>query len=100
MRIASAVTLLIAVFAIVAGCGRDESAARQTHSVSHAPAAAEQTICPVMGGAVNTNMFADHDGRRVYFCCPSCIGEFKKAPEKYIRKMDEASAKTHAECAH
>jgi len=50
--------------------------------------AKEQTICPVMGGKINKAVFADHAGKRVYFCCAACIEPFKKDPEKYIKKLE------------
>ena len=49
--------------------------------------AAKQTTCPVMGGAINKELYADHKGQRVYFCCLGCPPEFEKNPEKYIKKM-------------
>ncbi|MDP7420454.1 MAG: YHS domain-containing protein [bacterium] len=47
-----------------------------------------QTTCPVMGGKINQELFADYEGKRVYFCCPGCIGMFKADPEKYIEKLE------------
>ena len=35
-------------------------------------APAVQTTCPVMGGAINKDVYADYEGKRVYFCCPGC----------------------------
>lgn len=49
----------------------------------------EQTICPVMGGAVDKEIFTDYKGKRVYFCCPGCIDEFNKDPEKYIKDLPQ-----------
>ena len=49
--------------------------------------AEEQANCPVMGGKINKEIYADHDGKRVYFCCNMCIDTFKKDPAKYIEKM-------------
>ena len=51
--------------------------------------AKDQTTCPVMGGLVNKNIYADYQGNRVYFCCPPCLKEFKKDPEKYMKKIKE-----------
>lgn len=48
-----------------------------------------QTACPVMEGTINKNIYADHNGMRIYFCCSSCIDDFKKDPEKYIKKLEE-----------
>jgi YHS domain-containing protein len=52
-------------------------------------AAAQQTTCPVLGGKVNKEVYADYKGQWVYFCCPGCDAEFKKDPEKYLQKMKE-----------
>ncbi|MCU0611193.1 MAG: hypothetical protein MUE60_05325 [Candidatus Eisenbacteria bacterium] len=49
-----------------------------------------QTMCPVMNQPINREIFADHDGQRVYFCCNGCVGEFKKDPSAYLKKMTDA----------
>lgn len=57
-----------------------------------APAAfaKEQDTCPVMGGQLmSKDYYADHDGKRIYFCCPGCDGEFKKDPAKYIKMLED-----------
>ena len=51
--------------------------------------AAPQTTCPVMGGKINTKIYADHEGKRVYFCCEACPAQFKKDPKKYLAKLKE-----------
>ncbi len=56
------------------------------------PAATEiaQKTCPVMAGnPINKDLYVDHNGRRVYFCCQMCVGKFKKDPAKYVKKLDE-----------
>ena len=47
-----------------------------------------QTTCPVMGGKINKELYVDHDGKRVYVCCKGCIAAVKKAPQKYIKKLE------------
>tara|TARA_Y100000031_G_scaffold20303_1_gene20776 strand:- start:201 stop:512 length:312 start_codon:yes stop_codon:yes gene_type:complete len=47
-----------------------------------------QRDCPVMGGKINKDLYTDYEGKRVYFCCPGCIGKFKADPEKYIEKLE------------
>jgi YHS domain-containing protein len=54
-----------------------------------ASSAKDQTTCPVMGGLINKNIYADYQGNRIYFCCPPCLKEFKKNPNKYVKKMNE-----------
>ena len=47
-----------------------------------------QENCPVMGGKINKSLYTDYQGKRIYFCCKGCPEEFKKDPEKYIKKME------------
>jgi len=86
--------LLVAVVAVAltwgilaAGC-KPES---QPAPTGKAPAKAEiaQKLCPVMGGPINPNIFVDYNGRRIYFCCDMCPPQFKKDPEKFLKKLDE-----------
>ncbi len=44
-----------------------------------------QTICPVLGGPIDKSIYTDYKGYRIYFCCSSCIDDFKKNPEKYMK---------------
>jgi len=48
-----------------------------------------QTTCPVLGGIVDKNVYADYQGKRIYFCCKGCDAEFNKDPEKYMKKLQE-----------
>jgi len=50
---------------------------------------AEQTTCPVMGGAINKAIFTAYKGKKVYFCCPSCKENFEADPQKYIAKLPQ-----------
>ncbi len=43
-----------------------------------------------MGGKIDKAFHADHDGKRVYFCCAGCIDKFKKDPAKHITKLEDA----------
>jgi YHS domain-containing protein len=48
-------------------------------------------ICPVSGEKINEKMKATYEykGKIYNFCCAMCIDEFKKDPEKYIKKVEE-----------
>jgi YHS domain-containing protein len=46
-----------------------------------------QTLCPIMGGAINKDVFTDYKGSRIYFCCAGCDKPFMKDPEGMISKM-------------
>jgi len=51
---------------------------------------ATQENCPVMGNKINQEIYTDYQGKRVYFCCSGCVETFKKEPEKYMKKMEDA----------
>ena len=53
-----------------------------------AAAVKKQTVCPIMGGAINSKIYVDAEGKRVYFCCGGCPAAFKKDPAKYIKAME------------
>lgn len=48
-----------------------------------------QTECPVMGGKIDKSLFAEHEGKRVYFCCAGCVAPFKKDPAKFVKKLED-----------
>lgn len=56
--------------------------------------AAAQTTCPVMGGQINKELYADYKGQRVYFCCMACPPEFEKNPQKFIDKLKAMGQET------
>jgi len=84
------VTGLLVGIVILAGCRKkSEPAAPAEVKEQVASAVTEQTTCPVMGGSINTNIFKEYKGKKVYFCCPSCKDEFEKDPEKYVSKLPQ-----------
>jgi len=56
--------------------------------------AAAQTTCPVMGAKINKELYADHNGERVYFCCMACPPQFEKDPQKFIDKLKAMGQET------
>ena len=53
--------------------------------------AARNLMCPVMKGEhTKDKFFAEHEGKRVYFCCRSCVNKFKKKPTKYLALLEKA----------
>lgn len=48
-------------------------------------------ICPVSQEKIDQKMKAtyEYQGKIYNFCCQACIDEFKKDPEKYIKKVEE-----------
>lgn len=55
-------------------------------------------ICPVTGEKIDekTKATYEYQGKIYNFCCPVCIDEFKKDPEKYIKKIEEEKQKEAA----
>jgi YHS domain-containing protein len=45
--------------------------------------------CPVTGDDADKSLTAEHEGRKVAFCCEDCVKDFKKDPKKYLKKLDE-----------
>lgn len=48
-----------------------------------------QQNCPVMGNAVNKELYVDYKGNRIFFCCKGCIPAFNKEPDKFMKMMDK-----------
>ena len=48
-------------------------------------------ICPVSGEKINETVKAtyEYEGKIYNFCCPMCVDEFKKKPQKYIDKVNQ-----------
>lgn len=82
VMIAGAVVLLIG--SGIAGAAEAQSAEKVTSEQT----VKKQTTCPVMGGKIDPSIYADANGKRVYFCCNGCPSAFKKDSAKYIAKME------------
>ena len=71
----------------VVGCNKSTTQASTGGAVAGAVKA--QTVCPVSGDKIDKALFADANGKRVYFCCAACLPKFKEDPAKYIKKMED-----------
>jgi len=49
---------------------------------------AAQTTCPLTGNPIDKDVFVDHEGMRVYLCCPGCAekGGSGQVPEGHRRQ--------------
>jgi YHS domain-containing protein len=66
--------------------------AQQTPSVAQAKVKAVEVgnkICPVSGNPVALAVKFEWNGKIYNFCCPMCIEEFKKNPEKYSKIAED-----------
>ncbi|MBW8015412.1 MAG: YHS domain-containing protein [Planctomycetes bacterium] len=48
-----------------------------------------QTICPIMGGKIEKDIFVEYQGKKVYFCCPPCKAKFNADPKKFLPKLPQ-----------
>jgi YHS domain-containing protein len=87
----SLVLLLALVF--IPGISKLSFAAEQTNATAAVQKAEEvgNKICPVTGEKIDekTKATYEYKGKIYNFCCSMCIDEFKKDPEKYIKKVEQ-----------
>jgi len=57
------------------------------------PATGGQTVCPVTGEKIDPAVFVMHEGKKIYFCCDSCIKPFQKDPKKYLTRLPQFGGK-------
>lgn len=50
----------------------------------------QQTCFIMKGNPINTRIYADYKGHRIYFCCRDCLRAFQQNPEAYFKAMMEA----------
>jgi YHS domain-containing protein len=52
--------------------------------------AIEQKTCPIMdGNPINTDVFVEYQGKKVYFCCEACKAKFNADPEKFVADLPQ-----------
>ena len=88
MRMTKAVMLLVLVLVLI-GAFIVVSAESKGGEAKAVPALSPQKTCPVMGGAINKELYVDHEGKRIYVCCAGCIDAIKKDPEAAIGKLEK-----------
>jgi YHS domain-containing protein len=76
---------IVALAAITASAGDVKDEAKDKAPVEQK----NQTHCPVMGGEIDSTVYTDIQGQRVYHCCPGCSESLKAEPDKYFKKAAE-----------
>ena len=89
--IAVLTTVLVAGLFMLAGCKKKSEPTAPAETKQVVSEAIEQKTCPVMGGAINKELYTEYKGKKVYFCCPGCKEKFEKEPDKYIPKLPQFS---------
>lgn len=86
--------LLIGGSLALMGCGQAEQPAAENGETAESELK-PQTHCPIMGSAINRDLYVDHEGKRIYVCCPPCVEQVNADPEAALRKLEEMGQ--HAE---
>jgi YHS domain-containing protein len=81
-------TLSLVGLLLVGGCKKSEPEG-PTEVETATAVAGEQTICPIMGMAIDKDIFVEYKGKKVYFCCADCKDKFNAEPEKYLAKLPQ-----------
>jgi YHS domain-containing protein len=66
-----------------------EHAAMEAEPAADTVSSIEQKTCPVMGGAINEDIFVEYKGKKVYFCCAGCEERFLANPEQYLAELPQ-----------
>lgn len=45
-------------------------------------------------GSMGKPYVIKHEGKEVQFCCKGCEKDFKKSPDKYLKKIEAAKSKS------
>lgn len=82
--------LIVALIALTACKKKSEPApSEQIEEIAAELKAVEQTICPVMKGPINKDIFTEYEGKKVYFCCDACKQKFEEEPEEYLAELPQ-----------
>jgi YHS domain-containing protein len=85
--------LLLGMGLMDIACDKEEKGTKETGQVT--PKVGEvqtlkaQTTDALSGKPVNKNIYADYEGKRIYFCCDQSKKDFQKNPEVYLTKFRE-----------
>ena len=82
-------SILMLTMISLTGCKKKSEPAAPAETKQVVSEAIEQKTCPVMDGAINKELYTEHKGKKVYFCCPGCKEKFEKEPDKYISKLPQ-----------
>ena len=78
--------VLVVAFAAVSVLSVSAEEAQPQTVTKTPPVLKNQTLCPVMGGKIDSTVFTDIQGQRVYHCCPMCSAKLKADPDKYFKE--------------
>ncbi len=83
--------LLLGLGLMDIACDKEEKGTKKTGQVTPqgggVQALKAQTTDALSGKPVNKNIYTDHEGMRIYFCCDQSRNDFLKNPEVYLTKF-------------
>ncbi len=77
--------ILFAATAMLASTAFAVGKPKTAKATTHLPCAVMTTNKVAIKDATSKKMFADHKGRRYFFCCAGCPEAFQKDPAKYAK---------------
>ena len=69
--------------------GAASALAADKHAKTEGKPLKPQTKCPIMGGAISRELYADVQGQRIYVCCKGCIAAIEKDPAKAFAALQK-----------
>ena len=89
-KLSTLIILVLSVMVVFTACKKSDhtDSADMEKARMELAKKTDQKVCPVMGEKLNPEIFVDHNGKRIYFCCKGCIEKFKAEPEKYMKKLN------------
>ena len=95
------VYLLGLMLMVTPNAGAEEGAVEETNlEVPAGPVKVGNKICPISGekvGEMGDVVEYEYNGKIYNFCCPMCLKDFKKDPEKYVKMVEDMMAQEAAE---
>lgn len=91
--VASIVLMTLVAIAACAGAAEKTAVVKEEGSVEKL---APQQSCPVLSGKLNKEIYADYEGKRVYFCCQQCKDSFAQDPVKYLNVLADRGEEAEA----
>jgi YHS domain-containing protein len=79
------IALVLAVSAMALGAFA-QSKPKPAPTPKELPCAVMPSHKVKIADATKSKMYADHNGRRYFFCCGGCPAAFKADPKKYAKK--------------
>lgn len=95
MKLCKALIGTMAILALSAAYGADEKAA-DAKPIEGLPANYPLKKCVISNeelGGMGKPYKVTHAGTDVYLCCKSCLKDFKKDPDKYVKMVKDAEKK-------